>query len=548
MAESSSSAAPPAPHPGSQRMPRWNVGELPEAPRVTWRTIALLLGPGLVSGGAAIGAGEWLAGPAVTARYGAAMLWLATISILGQVVYNFEISRYTLYSGEPIFTGKFRTLPGPKFWLIAYLFLDFGSVFPYAAAGAATPLVSAILGRLPDAKSTEVGITILGVGLTDQAFMRLMAYVLFLGALTPLIFGGKVYNSLKALMTFKVVAVLGFLLIIAVLYSKPDTWAQIFSGFFKFGTIPVKSPEAGAAALTGEYATDNVFVSLWQGRGIPQLDWSMVAMLAALASIAGSGGLTNTALSGYTRDQGWGMGKHVGAIPSAVGGHKIALSHMGTVFHVTAESLRRWRGWLRHVARDQLIVWMPACFVGIALPSMLSVQFLPRGTTVSDWAVAVMTANGVRDAVGTNWGGLFWYGVMLCGFLVLATTMATTADGILRRWVDVFWTSSPRLQKWKATGIRKLYFFVLCGYAAFGVTSLTLMPEPGMLLKWATNIYNYALGFSCWHALYVNLTLLPKDLRPNWFNRICLVLAGTFFASLAFMSTLTLLGMAKATS
>ncbi len=541
MAESSAApAAPLAPHPGSQRMPRWNVGELPEAPRVTWRTLALLIGPGLVSGGAAIGAGEWLAGPAVTARYGAAMLWLATISILGQVVYNFEISRYTLYSGEPIFTGKFRTLPGPKFWLIAYLFLDFGSVFPYAAAGAATPLVAAILGRMPDAASAEVGVSILGIGLTDQTFMRLMAYVLFLGALTPLIFGGKVYNSLKAVMTFKIVAVLGFLTIIAVLYSTPDTWSQIFSGFFKFGTIPVSTADAPTAS---GYATDNIFVSLWEGRGFPELDWSMVAMLAALASIAGSGGLTNTALSGYTRDQGWGMGKHVGASPSAVGGHKIALSHMGTVFHVTADSLRRWKGWLRHVGRDQLLVWMPACFVGIALPSMLSVQFLARGEEVDKWKIAVMTADGVKETVGLNWGGFFWYGVMLCGFLVLSTTMASTADGILRRWVDVFWTGSPRLQKWDANGVRKLYFFVLCGYATFGITSLTLMPKPGELLEWATNIYNYALGFSCWHALYVNMTLLPKELRPNWFNRVCLVMAGSFFLSLAVMSTLDLLGI-----
>ena len=72
-----------------------------------------MLGPGLLMGGSAIGGGEWLMGPAVTARYGGALMWLATLSILGQVIYNLEISRYTLYSGEPIFTGKFRTLPGP---------------------------------------------------------------------------------------------------------------------------------------------------------------------------------------------------------------------------------------------------------------------------------------------------------------------------------------------------------------------------------------------------------------------------------------------------
>ena len=76
----------------------------------------------------------------------AMLLWLATLSVLGQVTYNIEISRYTLYSGEPIFTGKFRTLPGPHVWLLAYLLFDFGSVFPYLAANAATPVATLFKG------------------------------------------------------------------------------------------------------------------------------------------------------------------------------------------------------------------------------------------------------------------------------------------------------------------------------------------------------------------------------------------------------------------
>jgi hypothetical protein len=116
-----------APYPGSRSMPRWDLGDLPTAPSLTWRSWPLLIGPGLVAAGAAIGGGEWLAGPLTTARYGGAILWLATVSILVQVIYNLEICRYTLYCGEPIFTGKFRLLPGPLFWLAVYLFLDFGS-------------------------------------------------------------------------------------------------------------------------------------------------------------------------------------------------------------------------------------------------------------------------------------------------------------------------------------------------------------------------------------------------------------------------------------
>ena len=96
-----------------------------------------MLGPGLVMASAAIGGGEWLTGPVVTSRYGGGLLWLAAISIFVQVIYNVEISRYTLYTGEPIFTGKFRTLPGPKFWLPIYLILDCGSFLPYLASSTA---------------------------------------------------------------------------------------------------------------------------------------------------------------------------------------------------------------------------------------------------------------------------------------------------------------------------------------------------------------------------------------------------------------------------
>ncbi|MGH7138590.1 MAG: hypothetical protein ACREHD_22825, partial [Pirellulales bacterium] len=97
-----------APHPGSRQMPRWTTGELVDAPHFTWKNWFAMIGPGLLMGGAAIGGGEWLTGPLVTARFGGALLWLATLSIVSQVFYNLEISRYTLYCGEPIFTGKFR--------------------------------------------------------------------------------------------------------------------------------------------------------------------------------------------------------------------------------------------------------------------------------------------------------------------------------------------------------------------------------------------------------------------------------------------------------
>lgn len=586
------------PHPGAQTMPRWDPGELPDAPRFTWKNWAMLLGPGLVMGGSAIGGGEWLTGPAVTARYGGALLWLATLSILAQVVYNMEISRYTLYSGEPIFTGKFRTLPGPRFWLIAYVILDFGCLFPYLAASAATPVAAVILQRLPVADpNSTVTSSILGMQLTDLQLIRGLQYVCFLLALLPMVFGGKVYNSMKVLMTFKIVVVLGYLLLLAVMFSNLGTWVEIGTGFVKFGSVPIQRAEdlngngvldpgedwdgdgrldvierlkptidTNGDGVMDQWAdingdgkpdkfndidkdgvadgdnVDNIFVAMFQGRPFPVIELSMVGLLAAMASIAGQGGLTNTTTSAYVRDQGWGMGAHVGALPSAIGGREISLSHVGKVFEITRDNLGKFHRWYKHVLRDQLVVWMPACFVGLALPAMLSVVFLQRGVEAERWTMSAMTASGVASRFSETWGPLFWGMTLFCGFLVLVPSNSNAADGFLRRWVDVFWTGSARLREVEPHKIRYLYFAVLCTYAVLGVIILSISPNPTDLLKYATMIYNFALGFSCFHTLAVNTILLPKEIRPNWFIRIGLVLGGLFFSFLALVAAAETLG------
>lgn len=531
-------------------MPRWDGGELPDAPVFRLRNWTALIGPSMVMAAAAIGGGEWLTGPLVTAKYGGALLWLSTLSILGQVVYNIEISRYTLYTGEPIFTGKFRTLPGPMFWLVIYLVLDCGSFLPYLASNAAIPAAALYLGRLPDSTS-------------DASLLSGLSCALFLLLLLPLTIGGKVYNSLKAIMTFKLVMVMGFLLFLAVFYSKPETWTEIASGFFKFGNVPVMADEdlnGNGKQDPGEERhkpkIENVATSWSQGRLFPRLDLSMIGIVVSMIAISGNGGLTNTPISNFTREQGWGMGRHVGAIPSIVGGHAIELSHVGMVFQVTRESLERWTKWVKHVEREQFWLWMPACFLGLALPSMLSVQFLPRGTELKDkYQAAAMTADGVGEAVGgkpevitTSEGApaqvrrsamnySFWCLTLFCGFLVLATSMASTADGVLRRWVDVCWTALPFLRNWDTKHIGKLYFAVLCIYAALGVFMLSFV-KGDVLLVFSGMMYNYALGFSSLHVAVINTVLLPPALRPSVARRTMLILGGVFFLTAAIVSSI----------
>jgi hypothetical protein len=389
-----------------------------------------------------------------------------------------------------------------------------------------------MIGHIPDPKSVEPGL----FGLTDAVLLRTLGVIVFLLALVPLIIGGKIYNSIKAVMMCKLVTVLGFLLFLALFFSTRETWWEICSGFVKFGNYPVEPATPG-----GLDRVDNLFVALAEGRPLLPINLAVLGLLCAMISISGNGGLSNTPISNYTRDQGWGMGRHVGAIPSVVGGHNLHLSHVGMVFEVNAETLPRWRRWYRHLMRDQLCMWMPACFFGLALPSMLSVQFLARGTRADSWTAAGMTANSVSDHVGSAWGSpagnLFWFMTLFCGFLVLAPSMVSTVDGVVRRWVDVFWTALPVLQRLQTGAIRLVYFGVLCIYTAFGLCVLIFIPRPGLLIEIATMIYNYALGLSCLHTLAVNMILLPRELRPGWFVRIALTCAGLFFLFVAVLTT-----------
>jgi hypothetical protein len=327
--------------------------------------------------------------------------------------------------------------------------------------------------------------------------------------------------------------------------GKPDKWEDN-NGDGKVDVLDRFVDLDGDGTRDGDNV-DNIFVALFEGRGFPPVQLAMIGMLAAMAAISGQGGLTNTAVSGYTRDQGWGMGHHVGCIPSIVGRKQFKLSHVGMVFVVTRESVARFRRWYRHCARDQLVVWMPACFIGIVLPSMLSLAFLKRGIESDNkWELPAMTAQGVSDAIANAWGSdtmgaLFWYLTLFCGLIILWPSAATTADGVLRRWVDVFWTGSPRLQKLESDKIAWVYFAVLCAYAVLGFISLSF-GEPTKLLLISTSIYNFALGVSCFHTLAVNLILLPKELRPNWFMRAGLVLGGCYFLMLAIVTALERLG------
>lgn len=644
-------AAAEAPNPqttvAAGKLPAWEVGTLERAPVPSWRKWTALLGPGILLAGSSVGAGEWLFGPAVSAQFGGTFLWLATISIVAQAFYNLEVMRYTLYCGEPIFVGFFRLTPGPKFWTGVYLVLCIAHIWPFMAANAAVPLTAAILGHLPGNGTVSP----LGFTMTEAYLVKLLGFVIFFLAFLPLIFGGKIYNVLERMMTFKLVIVLGFLVSVTLFLISPQNAWEVFTGFFRFGQVALRAQtviagphfdveqregsqlyvikgtiEKGQPVVTklgviqengkptqwfdvdhdlppqvdsdekrllarivklaqpGHFLVENRldgrslrltgeitaqgdwfaqhavierpnappehrtpseltgrdaqvaaalvhnqgfvrsdFVDYWREHGgLPPLNWPL---LAALSAIAGAGMLSNALFSNYARDKGWGMGAQTGAIPSAIGGHRIQLSHVGKVFPVNNESLVQWRGWFRHILRDQA-VWMTCSFIGMALPCMMSLQFI-RNAPVSENRVAALTADGLASRFPA-YAGFWWAITLFIGFLVLAPNAVFAGDLIARLWTDLIWIGSAKVKNRPGHSVIRVYYGILAIYCVWGFIALIFI-SPLKIAIIGTVLGNVALGFSAFHTLVVNRSLLPRELRPNWFMQLGLVVCGVFF-------------------
>jgi hypothetical protein len=646
----------------------WEVADLPLPPRPGWRLWVGLLGPGIVLAGTSIGTGEWIFGPAVTAQFGATLLWLASLSIVLQVFINLIMMRYAVYCGEPIIVGGLRTRPGPAFWISCYAAMDLvGGIWPFNAANAAVPLVAAALGYLP--------------GDAESFYVKVAGYGVFLLCFVPLIFGGTVYRMLEKVMAFKLVYVLGFLSLVTVLMVQPSVAWEVFKGFCAFGEVPIRAdtviagrhfnmlqeegdvayrlrgtmendkgpstefrvkrsgetqtnrlkatiaefsvkrggetrtyrlkdrlpeellarreamvarasalakpgtflvetheagarleaqgtigpaqrwipsrlvienadgvqtfraldqvPEPYAAHLEGLIAHKGLervgFLGYTMQHGQPPpFDWPT---LAAFFAVAGAGALANSLFSNYARDKGWGMGTHVGAIPSAIGGRTITLSHTGKVFPLDPSNLERWAGWMRHIRRDQM-VWTIASFVGMALPCMLSLELI-RNATVESNGVAAMMARGMAERY-PDYGRLLWFLTLFCGFLVLAPGQVSVGDQIARRWTDIIWATNARVRSAAGNQVKLVYYGILGLYCLFGLVTLAIV-NPLQIAKISTIIGNIALAFSAIQALHANRTLLPRQLQPSWFLQCGVVACAVFFLGITLITVVYLL-------
>jgi hypothetical protein len=268
---------------------------------------------------------------------------------------------------------------------------------------------------------------------------------------------------------------------------------------------------------------------------------SSLIVIGAFAGYAGGGGLANSTYSNFVRDKGWGMGSQVGAIPSAVGGRSVTLSHVGKVFPITSDSLERWRGWWKYIVTDQVFVWAPGCFVGMALPALLSLQFTPNSTiTESQMSVAqsIVMADGIRHSgFSPVLAKLLWVTALLTGLMVMMPSQMSVLDDFSRRWTDAIWSSNRKVRdSWKPDQVRWIYYGILASYVLWSFLCAFLFSKaPKLMTDFIANFNNLAIGVTSFQILWINHRLLPAPLRPRWYQSAGLVGCGVFYLGLAMM-------------
>jgi hypothetical protein len=475
-------------HPEAQSgLPPWQSAELPAPPQPRGLQWLATVGPGVIVLGLSIGSGEFLLGPATFVKYGLTLLWVTLVAAVLQTIFNTELMRYTLATGEPAFTGFMRTRPSATFWAWTYASLYFLQVgWPAWAGAAAGAIFYLFAGKLAGPNEANL---VYGIGVAT-----------FCVCFSVLLVGRRIERTLELLNWVLLVGIIGGFLILGLIFVPAHTWGAAALGFL------------GIDATTFE-------IRLLP----PGADFFL---LSAFAAYSGAGGVANLALSNWARDKGYGMAQASGYISGAVGGERVKLTHTGFIIRQSPETMARWRGWWRIARADQWGIFFIGSLLGMALPAMLYVTFLPQGTEIRGLAIAAALAGAMNSAAGPAIGTI----VATMGVWLLLKTQLDSLDGMARSITDILWTGSPRVRRWRNGDVRYVYYGVLGVIVVWGIFALRLA-QPIVLLQIGANIAGIVFVLSSLQLLYVNTRLLPRELRPPMWRRVALVLTALFYGT-----------------
>lgn len=470
-----------------QPLDDFKPADLPERKLGFWK----MAGPGAILVGLSIGAGEIIIWPRIVAEHGGTMIWAAVVGVFLQLWINLEVGRWTIATGETVYTGYSRVWRGFAFVFILLTIL--GWLAPGWAMASGFALRSLLSEVVPGAQETFAG------GIFASA--TFWTGITFAGV-AAFLFGPKVaYQGVEKTIEVLVLIITVGLIAVAIKVGTAKTWEQMGEGLANAATFKI-------------------------AEGMDRK-----AFFIALV-FAGAGGTANLFYTFYLRDKQIGMGGRVPAILNPLRGRQEAIPATGFKYEENAENASRFRAWWRYVKQDQALFFFGLntltilLFIFGALAVLYPDRNVPaEGTLIRDQA----------EVLGKVWGTTGRVLFLLIGMATLYSTQLALVDGVARSLSDIVYTNFAFARK---RGLGWWYMVIAGSWMTVGTVLVAVLEHLGKggnlgVLFSAAYMGGFAMALYVPLTLYMNLRYLPRSARPGPFNIGMMVLASLVYGGFA---------------
>lgn len=430
---------------------------LPPVPRL-WAC----LGPGIVWMALAQGSAELYYWPYFTAKYGALYLFLLIPAGVLQTPINLEIGRYTLLTGESVFTGFTRLGRGFGLFMWAAFAVNFVFVGGWAKMGG-TALADIV--HWPGAWGAPERTL-----LWSYAITAVFGVALFVGRVA--------YRLIERFM----LGVAVFTLIGLLLACLQPQVLGALPAFVQALAVPPARPSLPA-------------------------DRAELEKFMTMICYSGLGGFWSLFYSFWIREKGYGMAAHAGHITSPLTGKQELIAFAGYRFEDTPENEARFRRWKRTLLIDNGIGVLGNLATTLMMALLAFALLHPKGIVPEGWRVAAEQSEFFRVA----WGPVGRVAFLVVAGCFLMDTWLAGVDAVSRVHAEMTCAYSARA---RARGVRYWYYLFLAGMV---VVTWGMLPfgDPAAVVTFTGVISVFAVVIYSGALWALNHVALPRRF-PAW--------------------------------
>lgn len=431
--------------------------------------------------GLAVGSGELVLWPWITARFGLVMAWAPLLAVFFQCWFNIEIGRWAIATGESALNGVARASMKIIYLFLAFLFIL--TMLPGWGRLTGATLRFFLFGS--EGPWPEGSILA-----TDWLWTLPVTATVWLVLLGP----KKIYNGVERVVMIMVLVIVLGMVVVAVRIGTGQDVANLATGI---------------AGFPPQIVLDT--------------DFEFLRFFGALV-FAGNGGFGVLFYSYYLRDKGIGMGRRFPMLAIDIRGKKERANETGYVYEDTPENARRFRAWKNYVNQD--IFWFFGLTTAVTLLLFMFASFVvlhpqPLGFGDSD---LIWTLSSILGSVLGTWGR---YLFLVIAMAALFSTILANTDGGLRMWTDMIHKGFAFTRKWPPG---QMFVPIMLATWLVGFASLWYFETHGVTILdfffISAAINGIVMTIFVPIILFLNLKLLPKSAKPGPAS-VVFVLLGT---------------------